>query len=144
MAVRPPRVVNYLIWVLLAVLAMGQPAARALSTTSSGVLGVHAGPDSHELQGKTYVALGDSISAGRFATEPDDTFPALIADRLGMNLDLVAHSGAKAAWALPQLGAIQQTQPALITIELGTNDVGFHTPGGVFTAQYEAIVATVS
>ncbi len=146
MPVRAPRVVTYVIWVLLVVLAIGQPAAnvKAPAMAPSEVLGVHAGTDNQALQGKVYVALGDSISAGRYATAQDDIFPALVADKLGMTLDLVARSGAKAAWALPQLSRIQAAHPALVTIELGTNDVGFNTPAGTFAAQYEAIVTALS
>ena len=110
----------------------------------SEVLGVHATADNQGLQGKAYVAVGDSISAGRFATAQDDTFPALVADKLGMNLNLVARSGAKAAWAIPQLGVVAAARPALVTIELGTNDVGFSTPADVFSSQYEMIVGAVS
>ncbi|HVS05114.1 MAG TPA: SGNH/GDSL hydrolase family protein [Candidatus Dormibacteraeota bacterium] len=110
----------------------------------SEVIGVHAGTDNEGLQGKVYVALGDSISAGRFATAQDGTFPALVADKLGMTLTLVARSGAKAAWAIPQLGAVTAAHPALVTIELGTNDVGFNTPPDVFASQYETIVSAVT
>jgi lysophospholipase L1-like esterase len=109
----------------------------------SEVIGVHAGTDNQGLQGKVYVALGDSISAGRFAIAQDGTFPAIVAEKLGMNLDLVARSGAKAAWAIPQLGGVAAAHPALVTIELGTNDVGFNTPPDVFANQYETIVAAV-
>ena len=131
-------------WILLVVLAVGQPAAKGPAMAPSEVLGVHANADHAALQGKVYVALGDSISAGRFATAPDDTFPALVAEKLGMNLDLVARSGAKAAWGLQQLSTVQAAQPALVTIELGTNDVGFYTPAATFAAQYDAIVNAVS
>jgi len=141
---RTPRLVTYVTWVLLVVLAIGQPGAKAPAMAPSEVLGVHAGTDNQGLQGMVYVALGDSISAGRYATAQDDIFPALVADKLGMTLDLVARSGAKAAWALPQLGAIQAAHPALVTIELGTNDAGFNTPADIFAAQYEAIVSAVS
>jgi lysophospholipase L1-like esterase len=110
----------------------------------SEVLGAAANADTQGLQGKVYVALGDSISAGRYATAPDDIFPALVAEKLGMNLNLVARSGAKAAWAIPQLGAIAAAHPALITVELGTNDVGFKTPIEVFAAQYDAILRALS
>jgi lysophospholipase L1-like esterase len=137
-------VVTQLIWILLMLLMLGQPAARGPAMAPSEVLGVHAGADGSRLQGKVYVAIGDSISAGRFATAADDTFPAVVADKLGMNLDLVARSGARAAWALPQLGAVAAAHPALVTIELGTNDAGFFTPLEVFAAQYETIVASVS
>jgi lysophospholipase L1-like esterase len=110
----------------------------------SEVLGVHANADHAGLQGKIYVALGDSISAGRFATAADDTFPAVVAEKLGMSLDLVARSGAKAAWGVNELPVVTSARPALVTIELGTNDVGFSTPLDAFSAQYEAIVAAVS
>jgi lysophospholipase L1-like esterase len=109
----------------------------------SEVLGAAATADNQSLQGKVYVALGDSISAGRFATAQDATFPALVAEKLGMNLDLVARSGAKAGWAIPQLNAVAAAHPALVTIELGTNDAGFHTPGDIFTSQYDAIVSAL-
>jgi len=136
--------VTYLVWVLLVVLAIGQPAAKGPVMAPSEVLGVHATADDPGLQGKVYVALGDSISAGRFATAQDDIFPALVAEKLGMNLDLVARSGAKAAWAIPQLGAVTAAHPALVTIELGTNDVGFSTPPDLFAAQYETIVGALA
>jgi lysophospholipase L1-like esterase len=144
MPARTPRVVTYLLWVLLVVLAIGQPAAKGPAMAPSEVLGVAASADNQALQGKVYVALGDSISAGRYATAADDIFPALVADKLGMSLNLVARSGAKAAWAIPQLGAIAAAHPALVTVELGTNDVGFSTPLDAFASQYDLIVNAVS
>ena len=110
----------------------------------SEVLGVHANADQSALQGKIYVALGDSIAAGRFATAQDDTFPALVAEKLGMSLDLVARSGAKAAWGVSELAFVTSARPALVTIELGTNDVGFHTAPEVFASQYDTIVGSVT
>src|ERR1700693_4536362 len=141
---RTPRVVTYLIWIVVLLLAVGQPGTKAPVMAPSEVLGVHAGTDNQGLQCRVYVALRDSIGAGRFATAQDGTFPALVADRVGMTLALVARSGAKAAWGLPQLGAVEAAHPALVTIELGTNDVGFNTPLDTFAAQYEAIVSGVS
>ncbi len=141
---RAPRVVTYLIWILLVVLSVGQPAAKGPAMAPSEVLGVHANADHARLQGKVYVALGDSISAGRYATAQDDTFPVLVAEKLGMNLDLVARSGARAGWGIQQLSVVQAAHPALVTIELGTNDVGFYTPPATFAAQYETIVNAVT
>ena len=141
---RTPRFVTYLVWALLLLLAVGQPAVKGPVMAPSEVIGVHAGTDTQGLQGKVYVALGDSISAGRFATASDGTFPALVADKLGMNLNLVARSGAKAAWAIPLMGAVAADHPALVTIELGTNDVGFNTPPDVFASEYETIVGAVA
>jgi len=141
---RTPRVVTYVIWALLALLALGQPAARGPAMAPSEVLGLHANAGGQGLQGKVYVALGDSISAGRYATAPDDIFPAIVADKLGMTLDLVARSGTKAAWGVTELGAVTAAHPALVTIELGTNDVGFSTPPDVFASQYETIVSAIA
>ncbi len=139
-----PKGMTYVVWILLALLALGQPAVKAPGMATSEVLGAQAAPADQALRGKLYVALGDSISAGRYATTPDHVFPALVAKELGMNLNLMAKSGAKAAWALPLLASIDQAHPALITIELGTNDVGFNTPLADFSAQYETIVNAVS
>jgi lysophospholipase L1-like esterase len=110
----------------------------------SEVLGVHASASYEGLQGKVYVALGDSISAGRFATAQDDTFPFVVAEKLGMNLDLIARSGTKALWGESQAAAVNAAHPALVTIELGTNDVGFGTPASAFAVQYEAMVAAIA
>ncbi len=96
------------------------------------------------LHGKTYLAIGDSISVGSYAPSADRTFPSRIATQLGMNLVLMARSGARAAWALPQLEGAQGAGAALVTVELGTNDAGFHTPPADFARQYETIVRAVS
>ncbi|TMG32868.1 MAG: hypothetical protein E6H93_03065 [Chloroflexi bacterium] len=135
---------TYVIWALLALLALGQPAAKAPAMAPSEVLGVHANADGQGLQGKVYVALGDSISAGRYGTAPDDIFPAIVADKLGMSLNLIARSGTKAGWGVTETGAVTAAHPALVTIELGTNDVGFSTPADAFASQYDTLVAAVS
>ena len=59
---RTPRVVTYLIWMVIMLLAVGEPSAKAPAMAPSEVLGVHAGTDNQGLQGKVYVALGDSIT----------------------------------------------------------------------------------
>ena len=135
---------TYLIWALLALLALGQPGTKGPVMAPAEVIGVHAAAEVQGLQGKTYVALGDSISAGRYATAQDATFPFVVADKLGMNLDLIARSGTKAAWGVNQIAAVNAAHPALVTIELGTNDVGFNTPADSFAAEYDTIVADVA
>jgi len=139
-----PKGMTYVVWILLALLALGQPAVKTPGMASSEVLGAQAAAGDRALRGKLYLALGDSISAGRYATTPQQVFPSLVAKELGMNLNLMAKSGARAAWALPLLASIDQAHPALVTIELGTNDVGFNTPPADFGAQYETIVNAVS
>ncbi len=138
------RLMSYFIWILLALLALGQPAAKTPAMATSEVLGAQAAPADQALRGKVYVAVGDSIAAGRYATTEGKVFPSLVAQQLGMNLTLKAKSGARAAWALPQLATIDQAHPALVTIELGTNDVGFNTPLADFQNQYDAIVTALA
>ena len=133
---------NYFAWLLLTLMAVGQTAGSttALPVPSTQLLAVQR----QVLQGKTYVAIGDSISVGSYAPSADRTFPVQIAAQLGMNLVLVAKSGARAAWALPLLGTVQGSGAALVTVELGTNDAGFHTPLEDFARQYETIMRAVS
>lgn len=111
---------------------------------TSEVIGVHAATPAQQLQGKVYAALGDSISAGRYAATAEQTFPYVVAQKLGMQLDLIARSGTTAAWGVDQVAAVDAGHPSLVTIELGTNDVGFGTPAATFAAQYDAIVSGVS
>jgi acyl-CoA thioesterase-1 len=138
--------VGFLTWLLLTLLSLGQPADRAAlpSPASGQVLGIHVNAATAALSGKIYVALGDSISAGKYATQADRTFPVRVAEQLGMRLVLEARSGATAAWALPILPEVVAAHPALVTIELGTNDVGFKTPLPVFAQEYESIVGAVA
>ncbi len=135
---------TYVIWALLALLALGTPAAGGAAMAPSEVIGVNAGGEAQALRGQPYVALGDSISAGRFGTTEQQTFPFVVAQRLGMQLDLIARSGTKAAWGVQQVAAVNAAHPALVTIELGTNDVGFNTDPNAFAAQYDALVSGVS
>jgi lysophospholipase L1-like esterase len=142
----PLRPLGFLTWLLLTLLSLGQPADRAAvpAPAPGQVLGIHVNAATAALSGKTYVALGDSISAGKYASAADRTFPARVAQQLGMHLVLDARSGATAAWALPVLPEVVATHPALVTIELGTNDVGFKTPLPVFAQEYESIVSAVA
>jgi acyl-CoA thioesterase-1 len=93
-----------------------------------------------DLRGQTYVALGDSISVGYDAPAAGLIFPAVIARRLGMNLTLLARSGTRVAWGAAQVPDVLAAHPRLVTIELGTNDVGYSTPLDTFAQQYEAIL----
>ena len=137
---------NTLSWIFTLLLALAQPQATSpsLANAASEVLGTQARPEILDLRGKTYVALGDSISVGSYAPSSSDIFPARVARQLGMRLVLVAHSGAKAGWALPQLATVESARPSLVSVELGTNDVGFKTPLQTFSEQYDTIVRQVS
>lgn len=96
-------------------------AALALSTTTPA-----------QAAGGTYVALGDSYSAGTGTdAKVDDCYrstfgyPALLADRAGLDLDYQACSGATTAGVRDnQLGALS-TATNYVTMTIGGNDVGF-------------------
>ena len=147
---------RFFIWFLLGLLA-GQPVvasrpaasapraslSRPIPIASGTVLGVRA-LASTQLRGGSYLALGDSISAGKYAGTAASSFPDLVSKSLGMRLKLVARSGATTEWAMPQLGSLRAAAPALVTIELGTNDAGLHTPVAVFGHRYQAILSAVS
>jgi lysophospholipase L1-like esterase len=147
---------RFFIWLLLGLLAgqpvvTSQPAAtaskpalnRPAPLATGSVLGVRA-LMAAEVRGGSYLALGDSISAGKYAGTAASSFPDRISSSLGMRLWLVARSGATTEWAMPRLGSLRGASPALVTIELGTNDAGMHTPMAVFARRYQAILTAVS
>lgn len=134
-------------WLVAAVAAFTQTEAAGSTAIMPGAAGqVDAAQVSvgETLRGQTYVALGDSLSAGYDAPSVDQSFPTILARDLGMNLVLIARSGTRAAWGAAQVREVVAAQPRLVTIELGTNDVGFLTAADVFAQQYEAIVSGVS
>jgi lysophospholipase L1-like esterase len=139
--------VAFLTWVFLVLLTLGQTAttdSQPPQAEATVTLGARSVPDTQDFRGKTYVALGDSISAGKYAVSPDKTFPVLVSEQLGMPLGLIARSGARAAWALPNLRNVTAAQPSLVTVELGTNDAGFYTAPEDFAQQYETIMSAIS
>jgi lysophospholipase L1-like esterase len=129
-----------------ALLALTQTEAAGSPTMTAASGSVQAAQLSltEDLRGQTYAALGDSISVGYDAPAFGQSFPAVIARDLGMNLTLVVRSGTRAAWGAGQVSDVLAAHPRLVTIELGTNDVGFSTPLDAFTRQYEAILIGVS
>src|SRR2546428_14090513 len=90
------RVVPGLVAALIA-LTQTEAAGSAALTAVTGSVEATQVPLAEDLRGQTYVALGDSISVGYDAPGVGQIFPAAIARAPGMNLTLVARSGAKAA-----------------------------------------------
>jgi len=132
---------NYFAWLLIALITAGQPASPR---APDGTAPVQIPSPDETLRGKTYVALGDSLAVGAHAATMSLAFPSRVAEQLGMNLVVVGRSGARAAWAAPHLPEVWAAQPAMVTVELGTNDVGFATPLEDFAQQYDSIIAGVS
>lgn len=75
-----------------------------------------------------YVALGDSLTAGWYATGLDKAYVNLVAaglkDRMGFDVVTTqnAHAGVLLSWGITQVARVNAIKPDLITIELGTND----------------------
>lgn len=99
------------------------PAGLALALT--GVLPAQA-------DDTTYVALGDSFSAGTGTRASTDDcyrspygYPALIAQSQGLNLDYQACSGATTADVLNNQVSALSTDTDLVTMTIGGNDLGF-------------------
>ncbi len=105
-------------------------AALTLAATLGVTLATTAAPA--EAAGESYVALGDSYSAGNGTREKLDdcwrsslAYPSLIAAQRGYALDFRACSGATVADVTStQLGALSAST-SFVTISIGGNDAGF-------------------
>lgn len=107
-------------------------ALTALTTLPAGLALALTGVLPAQADDTTYVALGDSFSAGTGTRASTDScyrspygYPALIAQSQGLNLDYQACSGAVTADVLNnQVGALS-AETDLVTMTIGGNDVGF-------------------
>lgn len=94
------------------------------------------------------VWIGDSVSAGVGATEPDAALPRLVAGGLESPIELrvFAVSGARVGAALrdqaPRLEALRPG-PDVVVVEVGANDVTHLTSRGGFARDYERLLARV-
>lgn len=103
-----------------------------LSAACVTVLGATLAATPVHASTSSYVALGDSFSAGTGTFDRTDDcyrsplgYPALIANSQGLQLDYQACSGAVTADVLAhQLGTLDQ-DTALVSMTIGGNDVGF-------------------
>jgi lysophospholipase L1-like esterase len=77
------------------------------------------------LSNKTYVAIGDSITAGSnsnfYSIKSDDNFANYLAKDLNMNLNNLAFPGSTSYDALKQINNVNK-RVSLITILIGAND----------------------
>lgn len=109
----------------------------ALTAVSAGLALALSGAITAQADDTTYVALGDSFSAGTGTRASTDDcyrspygFPALIARAQGLTLDYQACSGATAADVLADQVAALGPETSLVTMTIGGNDVDF---AGVIT-----------
>lgn len=111
--------------------ALRRLAAAALTLAATLGVTLAATPPA-QAAGESYVALGDSYSAGNGTREKLDdcwrsslAYPSLIAAQRGYALDFRACSGATVADVTnTQLGALSSST-SFVTISIGGNDAGF-------------------
>ena len=72
--------------------------------------------------GKTIVCLGDSITAG-VGSGPGQTYPELLAGKLGVDVINEGVSGDTAAQGLARMDQVLADDPWLVIVELGGNDI---------------------
>lgn len=95
-----------------------------------------------------YVALGDSLAAGLYASKQDKSYQYLVANYLQGKLHYDVTLNGKwetgktvAEEALPNLSEIIAMKPDLVTIEFGTNEQNRDLPGYVSPAKFHANLA---
>jgi lysophospholipase L1-like esterase len=115
------------------------PAAPSVSTVEGG-----ADPQTGVVR---YLALGDSLSQGIGAKDPDTgSFPYLLAERWrakGCKVELrnPAVAGYKADDVIrEELGEIAAFKPTLITLQVGSNDIANGVPIETFRANVRTIL----
>lgn len=88
------------------------------------------------------VVVGDSLSAGFYASSEDLGFARLVTDELGPVETLTT---ARAHQTLATVSGVASVPPGveLAIIELGTNDVGAGTPLEDFSGQYRSLVTSI-
>ena len=73
--------------------------------------------------GSVVLVIGDSISAG-YGVEPDDAWPARLAQRTGWHIVAAGINGDRTSGGRARLPALMdEHRPALVLIELGGNDL---------------------
>lgn len=88
--------------------------------------------------GKTIVCLGDSITSG-VGAEPGQPFPALLSEKLGVEVINAGVAGDTAEAGLARVGDVLALDPWMVIVELGGNDILRQVP----PAQTEAALRQI-
>lgn len=105
--------------------------------------------DRKEIPGEiTYIALGDSAAQGIGASQPENGYVGLIAERIkketGKSVRVInlSVSGARLQDVIDdQLPVLAQYKPDIVTIEAGANDVATSYDQGRFKREFETLAA---
>ena len=91
--------------------------------------------------GSVVLVIGDSISAG-YGVEPDDAWPARLAQRTGWRIVAAGINGDRTSGGRERLpGLMDEHRPALVLIELGGNDLLRGIPAAEITGNLDAMIA---
>lgn len=85
--------------------------------------------------------IGDSLTAGLYATSENTTFARLVADSTGAKLArryVSTLDGAISEWS-----RVQVWRPGIVVIEVGLNDVSKGQYDGLWKARYQSLVQTI-
>lgn len=89
------------------------------------------------------LALGDSLTEG-YGVQPEQAWPSLLAEQTGWNVSNGGVSGDTSEAALRRLpGLLQRTDPALVLITLGGNDMLRRVPPQQTISNLEQTIAQV-
>lgn len=98
----------------------------------------------------TYVALGDSAAQGIGASQPQNGYVGLLANRIGqvtgqkVRIINLSVSGAKIQDVTDkQLPQLRQYRPDLVTVDIGANDVAGSYNPRLFQAEYSRLATTL-
>lgn len=106
---------------------------------------------SYTIQGpgaaKPYAALGDSLTAGVGATKYNDSFPYRVAEKMSaesaITLKVFAYPGLTSAGLVTSyLPPAVETQPDIVTILIGINDIHNWVSAREFEKNYRTILAS--
>lgn len=94
---------------------------------------------------KTYVALGDSLTAGVGVTSYTESFPhgvaTLLSKKYGVELQVLAYPGLRSKGVITEfLTTAVAAKPDIVTILIGTNDIHGRVSAQEFESNYRAIL----
>lgn len=88
--------------------------------------------------------LGDSLTEGYGTSNPPATsFASDLAQQSGWHVTTQAIGGATTMQVLPQLPLLLRTNPDVVVLEVGTNDVRWATSLSLFHTQYQTLYQQV-
>ncbi len=97
---------------------------------------------------ETYVSLGDSLTAGVGVDDYTESYPYLLAQKLSktekVSLMNFSYPGAKTADVIAVLPDAVASDPQIVTLLIGVNDIHAKVPVTTFEQRYRTVVDTLT